>query len=186
VDGAEYAVGYQGVVGTAACDQAFAQRLGLAPVAQLAQDVRQAAEAGLLERAALAAPAQADRRAQGVAGAAVVPGNLVGGTQTLVHLGGLCGQLVLERERQARADDLDALAVRAPLDAGDALEPHRARTQVDPLGADRLLAGQPRHRFGLRVRPGALQISRDDKALRRRLRGQPVRLVGIRGDAARG
>ena len=103
VDRAEHAVGDERVVrARARADQPLAQLDGLVPVAELAQHVGHAAEAHLLERAGVPGLAEPERRRERVAGAAVVTRDLVGGAQALVDLRGLRGQLVLEREGQAR------------------------------------------------------------------------------------
>jgi hypothetical protein len=101
----------------------------------------------------VSALAQADRRSQRVARAAVVPGDLVRSAQALVDLGGLRGQLVLERQRQAGPDDLDARLVRAALGAGDAFEPHGAGAQVGSIRTHRLCGRHVRglRRFGMQA-----------------------------------
>ena len=134
----------------------------------------------------LPALAQPDRRAERVARAAVVARDLVRGAEPLVDLGGLRGQLVLEREGEAGADDLDAVVVRAALDPRDALEPHRAGAQVGAIGAHRLGPRPLGRRRRLGVEPRALQVAGDDEPLGRRLARQAVRRVGLRRDAARG
>ena len=85
--------------------------------------------------------AEADGGGQGVARAAVVAGDLVGGAEPLVELRRRQRELVLERERQARSDLLQAGVEVPALHLGDTLEPERPRAQVGALGSRGLLAG---------------------------------------------
>ena len=187
VDRAEHPVGHQRVVRGGAGNLQLRAELGRpVPVAELAQHVGHAAEAHLLHALGPARLAEADRRGERVARAAVVAGDLVGRSQALVDLGGRERELVLEREREPRPDGLQAGLEIPALHPGDALEPQRPRPQVGALGAGRLLAGDLHELHGLGVLARALQEGRRPDPLGGCLAGQAVRGEGLGRDAPGG
>ena len=145
MDGAEGAVGDQGVVGADVAGLKLAAQLdGGVPVAELAQDVGDARQADVLERVGAARAAQAERGGERLVRAAVVARGLQGRAEALVELGGLRRELVGEREREPGADRLDAGGELAALGRRHALQSQGAGAQVDALGALGLLAGRAR------------------------------------------
>ena len=119
------------------------------PVAQLAQDVGHAAEAGVLQAVRPVGLAEADRRGERVARAAVVARDLVGRAEPLVDLCRLRRQLVLERQRQTRSDGLHARRrTRRPSPA-----PRPGGRAPAPAGRPARRARPPRRRGGRARRP---------------------------------
>ena len=90
VNGAEGAVGHQGVVGPDVAGLKLVTQLdGGVPVAELAQDVGDARQADVFERVGAAGAAQAERGGERLVGAAVVARRLQRRAEALVELGGL-------------------------------------------------------------------------------------------------
>ena len=85
--------------------------------------------------------AEADRRGERVARAAVVARDLVRRAEPLVDLRRLERELVLERQREPGADGLHPLVELPALHARDPLEPEDPRPQIGALRAPGLLAG---------------------------------------------
>ena len=131
-DRPEHAVHHQRRVRAGARGAQLLRQLDRAlPVAQLAQHVGHAAQAGVLRARGAARLTEADRGGERRARAAVVAGDLVGRAEPLVDLGRLERELVLEREREPCSDRVHPLAELAALHARDALEPEAPRPQVE-------------------------------------------------------
>ena len=118
------------------------------PFAALAQDVDQAGDACRLGARVAVEPAEPERGVERFLGAPVVGRAVEDEREALVELSRDRGQIVRERQREPRADGLQAGLVLAALRARHALEPERPRAQVGALcglgqlgGADRVLDG---------------------------------------------
>ena len=182
VDGAEGAVGHQGVVGTDVAGlKLVAQLDGGVPVAELAQDVGDARQADVLERVGAAGAAQAERGGERLVRAAVVARRLERRAEALVELGGLRRELMGQREREPGADRLDAGGELAALGRRHALQTQGASAQVDALGALGLLPRHAREGHRLAVLARALQVPGDHQPLGGRL---PRQAVGANESAA--
>jgi hypothetical protein len=140
----------------------------------------------VLHRIAAVGLAEPDRGREGVAGAAVVAGDLAGRAEPLVDLRRHEGELVLERERKGGADRLDPVLKLAGLGACDPLQAERSRAEIDPLRAVRFFDRMSGELDRLAVRSPALQVAGRDQALRGGLSGKPVRRKAFGGDQPRG
>ncbi len=121
-------------------DELAAHLCGAPPVAALAQDVGQARDARDLHPAVAGRLAEIERGVERLLGAAKVGGVVERDAQALVEVGGDRREIVLERDREGRAHDLDARLVLAVLRRREPLEPERAQLQVQAPRAVGVLA----------------------------------------------
>ena len=157
---------------------------GPVPVAQLAQHVGHAAEAGVLHSLATVRLAEAEGGRECVPGAAVVAGDLVRRAQTLVHLRRLEGQLVFERQRKPGLDGLHSFVELAALDARDPFESQGPGAQIGPLRTRGLLTGAARQLNRVAVKARAVNVAGGDQPLGRGFAWEAVGGEGVGRDAA--
>ena len=166
-------------------DQLAAHLRRAAPVAAVAQHVDHARHARELRAGVAAGTAEVECGGERILRAPVVGRVVEHDAEPLVELCRDRREVVLEREREPAAHDLQSLAVLAVLRGGEPLDPERADAQVEPPRGIRLLARRARELDRVAVPGGQAQVVGHRKLLHRRLGRPAVRRVGLGCDAPR-